>query len=213
MQADATQDTVPPEEEATDIKNPITIGVSLSTKPDVLTNAIAECEEKYRALLSVLEEAGVSEDQIQQNNFNIYPLYYGSGQGSTYQANTQIIVKTDPHNIEKLSSAIRKVDTVFVENAVISVSDEAIDSARKDLTPQAIGNARERASEMVVSLGLEIKGIKTIEAATGQGQNPYGGEILYRGVKILQPYYYQGIGGDLSVSVAVEFELVGPSKN
>jgi uncharacterized protein YggE len=212
VQADATQDTVPPEE-VTDIKNPITIGVSLNTKPDVLTNAIAEYEEKYRALLSVLEEAGVSEDQIQQNNFNIYPLYYGSGQGSTYQASTQIIVKTDPDNIEKLSSAIRKVDTVFVENAIISVSDEAIDSARKDLTQQAIGNARKRASEMVASLGLEIKGIKTIEAATGQGQNQYGGEILFRGVKILQPYYYQGISGDISVSVTVKFELGEPSKN
>ncbi|MEM3094934.1 MAG: SIMPL domain-containing protein, partial [Nitrososphaera sp.] len=189
------------------VKNPITIGVSLNTKPDVLTSAIAEYEAKYRTLLSILEEQDISEDQIKQNNFNIYPQYYGSSQTATYQANTQIIVKTGVDNIQTVSSAIRQVDGVFVENVIISVSDEAIDNARQDLTQQAIANAQQRASEMVEPLGLEVKGIKSIEAVGSQGQNPYGGDVFYRGVKILQPYYYQSINGDISVSVMVEFEI------
>jgi len=205
--ADANGPVESDENATDDVKNPITIGVSLNTKPDVLTSAIDEYEAKYRTLLSVLEEQGVPEDQIKQNNFSIYPQYYGSSPTATYQANTQIIVKTDPGSIKAVSSAIRQVDSVFVENVIISVSDEAIDNARQDLTQQAIANAQERASEMVESLGLEVKGIKSIEAAGSQGQNPYGGEILYRGVKILQPYYYQSINGDISVSVTVEFEL------
>lgn len=206
------QQQEPEQQEETDIKNPITIGVSLNTKPDVLTKAIDEYEAKYRSLLSILEEQGVSEDQIKQNNFNIYPQYYGSSPATTYQANTQIIVKTDPDNIETVSGAIRQVDSVFVESVIISVSDGAIDDARKNLTQQAVANAQQRASEMVESLGLEVKGIKSIEATGSQGQNPYGGEIFYRGVKILQPYYYQSISGDISVSVTVEFELGEPSE-
>ncbi len=191
-----------------DMKNPITIGVSLNTKPDVLTKAIGEYEAKYRTLLSILEEQGIPKDQIKQNNFSISPQYYGSSPTATYQAYTQIIVKTDPDKIQTVNKAIRQVDGVFVENVVISVSDEAIDNARKDLTTQAIANAQQRASEMVESLGLEVRGIKSIEAAGSSGQNPYGGgEILYRGVKIIQPYYYQSINGDISVSVTVEFEL------
>lgn len=195
------------EDNATLTGTPITIGVNLSTPPAVLTEAIEEYEEKYRTLLGVLEELGIPEDQIQNNNFNIYPYYYGSSQANGYQANTQVIIKTDPTNIDAVSRAVREVDSAFVENVFISVSDVAIDEARKDLTDQAIANARERASEMVDALGLEVTGIKSIEAATGSS-NQYGGEVQYRGVKIVQPYYYQNIGGDISVSVTVEFELV-----
>lgn len=202
---DTQQDT--DSEEESDIKNPITIGVSLNTKPDVLTKAIEEYEEKYRSLLSVLEEQGISEGQITQNNFSIYPLYYGGEQVSTYQAYTQIVVKTDPDNIETVSNAAAEVENAFVESVIVSVSDEAIDDARKDLTQDAIASAQQRATEMAEPLGLEVKGIKSIEAASGQSQNPYGGEIFYRGVKIVQPYYYQAISGDISVSVTVEFEL------
>jgi hypothetical protein len=60
---------------------------------------------------------------------------------------------------------------------------------------------------MVEALGLQVAGIKSIEADTGQSVSPYGGEFLYRGVKIVQPYYYQGVSGDVSVSVTVEFDL------
>jgi hypothetical protein len=30
---------------------------------------------------------------------------------------------------------------------------------------------------------------------------------VYRGVKVLQPYYYQNLSGNISVSITVEFEL------
>jgi uncharacterized protein YggE len=187
-------------------ENPITIGVTLSTKPAVLTEAIAEYEQKYMDLLAVLEEVGIPEDQIQQNNFSIYPVYYGSNPATSYNAYTQVIVKTNPENIDEATEAVRDIDTTFVENVFLSMSDEAIDNAREDLTSQAIANAQERASEMVEALGLQVAGIKSIEADTGQSVSPYGGEF-YRGVKIVQPYYYQGVSGDVSVSVTVEFEL------
>jgi uncharacterized protein YggE len=193
--------------EVVETENPITIGVAINVEPAVLTEAIDMYEEKYIALLAVLEEVGISEDQIQANNFNIYPAYYGSGQVTSYVANIQLVINTDPSNINEVTAAVKEVDSTFVENVIISVSDEAIDRARADLADQAIANARERASEMVEELGLELAGIKSIEAATGSSFNQYGGEVLYRGVKIVQPYYYQSITGDIAVSITVEFEL------
>lgn len=194
-------------EERTEVENPITIGVTLSVEPAVLSEAIEEYEEKYRAMVAVLEEQGISDDQIQNNNFNIYPYYYGNGPVSSYQANTQVIIKTSPDNINEVTTAVKEIEKGFIENVIISVSDEAIDNARKELTDQAIANARERASEMVEALGLEVAGIKSIEAATGSSISPYGGEFMYRGVKIVQPYYYQSVSGDIAVSITVEFEL------
>jgi uncharacterized protein YggE len=99
------------------------------------------------------------------------------------------------------------VNDAFVENVFISVSDGAIDKARQDLSQQAIADARSRAEEMAQPLGLQVKGIKSIEAGTSQTPNPYGGDIVYRGVKVLQPYYYQNLSGNISVSITVEFEL------
>jgi uncharacterized protein YggE len=194
-------------EERAAIENPITIGVTLSVEPAVLTEAIEKYEEKYRTLQGVLEELNIPENQIQNNSFQIFPVYYGNSQTSSYQANTQVIVRTNPDRIDDVSAAIREVDNTFVENVMISVSDQAIDDARKDLTDKAIANARERASEMVDDLGFEVAGIKSIEAATGSSISPYGGEYMYRGVKIFQPAYYQAISGDIAISIAVEFEL------
>jgi uncharacterized protein YggE len=194
-------------EEPAAIENPITIGVTLSVEPAVLTEAIEKYEEKYRTLQGVLEELNIPENQIQNNSFQIFPVYYGNSQTSSYQANTQVIVRTNPDRIDDVSAAIREVDNTFVENVMISVSDQAIDDARKDLTDKAIANARERASEMVDDLGFEVAGIKSIEAATGSSISPYGGEYMYRGVKIFQPAYYQAISGDIAISIAVEFEL------
>jgi len=201
---------IPPAEDSEDpaaVENPITIGVTLSVEPAVLTEAIEKYEEKYRTLQGVLEEVGIPESQVQNNNFQIYPVYYGNGQASSYQANTPVIVRTTPDRINDVSTAIREVDNTFVENVMISVSDKDIDDARKDLTDKAIANARERASEMVDDLGFEVAGIKSIEAATGSSISPYGGEYMYRGVKIVQPAYYQAVSGDIAVSITVEFEL------
>ena len=210
QEANVDSGSVPPSDNATDEeaqKNPITIGVTLNTKPDILTKAIDEYSGKYKNLLKVLDEVGVSEDQVQQNNFNIYPVFYGQSPTSDYNANTQVIVRTAPENIEKVTSAVLDVNNAFVENVFMSVSVDAIDQARKDLSQQAIADARSRAEEMAQPLGLQVKGIKSIEAGTSQSPNPYGGDIVYRGVKVLQPYYYQNLSGNISVSVTVEFEL------
>jgi uncharacterized protein YggE len=198
----------PTSNETTDeIKNPITIGVTLNTKPDVLTKAVDEYEGKYRKLLEVLDEVGIPEDQVQQNNFNIYPVFYGQSPTSDYNANTQVIVRTAHENIEKVTRAVLDVNNALVENVFMSVSDDAIDIARKDLSQQAIADARSRAEEMAQPLGLQVKGIKSIEVGNSQSPSPYGGDIVYRGVDVLPPYYYQNLSGNISVSVTVEFEL------
>ena len=185
---------------------PIAIGVSLNTKPDVLTNAIAEYEQKYRALLDILDQVGISEDQVQQSNFNIYPMYYGPSQNNGYQAYTQVIVKTDPRNIEAITEAVRDADS-YVENVFLSVSDAAIEEVRKGLTQAAFDNARSRAQEMADSLGLEIMGVKSIDASANEPRAPYGETYVYKGLYLRPPYYYPQPVGEATAAVTVKFEL------
>lgn len=206
-EAGISQEFTPDGNESATEENPIAIAVSINTKPDVLTKAIAEYEEQYRKLLGVLEEVGVSEGQVQQSSFNIYPLFYGPTQNSGYSANAQIVVMTDTDNIESVTEAVQAVGNAYVENVIISVSDATLDEARAQLSQEAISNARDRAEEMASPLGLNVTGINSIEADTSQTPNQYGGEIVYRGVRILQPYAFQSVAGTVSVSITVEFEL------
>ncbi len=198
----------PPVEEG---GNPITIGVFINTKPDVLTSAIEEYEGKYRQLLTIMDEEGIPRDQIRQNNFYIYPNFYGPSVSSGYNMSTQLVVKTSADNIKKVTDAVTSVGGAFVENTFLSISDAAIDEARKELGRQAFDNAKSRADEIAESLGLEVKGVKRIEAS-GSDNNPnYGYSVFeYRGVKIIPPYYYQNMTGEISVSQTVEFELGSP---
>jgi hypothetical protein len=51
--------------------------VTLDTKPDVLTKVVDEYACKYKKLIEVLDEVDISGDQVQQNNFKIYSVFYG----------------------------------------------------------------------------------------------------------------------------------------
>jgi len=167
-----------------------TVIVNVQAQPDDLTEVLTEQEVKVADVKAAVEGA-VSDAKVSIGTRSIYPYYSGYG---------------TPVN-DDVTAAVRDVDNVFVESVFTSVSDEGIDKARKDLTEQAIANAQESASEMVEPLGLEVSGIRSIEAQTGQSVSPYGNEIMYHGVKIVQPYYYQSVTGDVSVSITVEFEL------
>jgi uncharacterized protein YggE len=206
---------VPPMENQTDNEtspelssSPVTIQVSLITEPAILEDAIAEYDEKYQTLLDIVGEAGLPQDAVQIGYFNIQPVFYGSSQTDRFSAYTQMIVRTDPENIEPITGAVQEVGDAYVENTFMSLSDSAIDSARENLTQQAMDSARDRADEIAAELGMEVTGIENVDASANMPTGQYPGEIRnYRGVQITPYYYYQYTTGQVSVSMVVEFAL------
>ena len=188
--------------------SPVTISVSLITEPGTLEDAIAEYDEKYQTLLDIVGEVGLSEDAVQINYFNIQPVFYGSSPSDSYSAYTQLVVRTNPENIEAITDAMQEVGDAYVENVFMSISDSAIDSAREELSQQAMESARDRADEIAAQLGLEVQGIESVDASAGTPTGQYPGEIrTYRGVQITPYYYYQYTTGQVSVSMVVEFAV------
>ncbi|MGQ0796105.1 MAG: SIMPL domain-containing protein [Nitrosopumilaceae archaeon] len=195
-----------PEAGATeDQSDQITINVAINTKPDSLNNVLDEYEKKYTMLLQLLEEIGVSSDKIKPANVSINPYYYGPGQTASYQTYSQVIVKTNTANIEKISDLVRK-EGAYVESTFISVSDNSIEKARDELNQKAFDNARSRAEAMAKLAGLNVGGIVKIES-TNNVINPYSGVSSYKGLYVIPPYYYQSMNGEIATSVTVEFEL------
>jgi len=188
--------------------NPVTISVSLITEPGTLEDTIKQYDEKYQKLLDVAEQADLPQDAVQTNYFNIQPVFYGSSQSDRFSTYTQLVVRTDPDNIEAITNAVQDVSNAYVENTFMSLSDSAIDSAREDLTKQAMESARDRADEIAAEMGMNVTGIKSVDASTNISAVQYPGDIrTYRGVQIAPPYYYQYTTGQVSVSMAVEFAL------
>ncbi len=195
--------------------SPIILGVSLNTTPNTLNKVISEYTQKYKELLDVLREAGVSANQVQQTNLNINPIYYTPPiQNVTYSSNTLIYVSTSTVNLEKVVNEAQ-IAGGNVQNFYLSVSDSTIDKARKALYQKAVENATTRAREIVEPLGLEVKGINSIDATTAaeQAQSPYvggGTPIFYRGLHIIQQFNPPPNTTELSASIIVEFGLCTP---
>jgi len=192
--------------EAKKDSNKMTLNVSINTKPGKLDAVLTEYDEKYKKLVSILEEAGIAADQIKPANVNVNPYYYGPTQTSTYQTYSQIIVKTDARNIEKVSSVAQK-QGAFVENTFLSVSDESLEKLRDRLYSQAFDTAKLRAESMAKLAGMKVGPVKNIESTTSI-VNPYNGYQSYKGLYVIPPYYYQSMSGEIAASIIVEFEMV-----
>lgn len=183
----------------------ITINVAINTKPDTLNKVLDEYQEKYTKLLQLLKDIGISADNIKPANLSINPYYYGPGQSTSYQTYSQVIVKTNSQNIEKISDIVRK-EGAYVESTFMSVSDSSIEKARDELNQKAFDSAKTRAEAMANIAGLKVGGIVKIENSNNV-INPYNGVSSYKGLYIIPPYYYQSMNGEIATSMTVEFEL------
>ena len=193
---------IPGEEESE--SNQITLNVAVSTKPASISDAVEAYENKHQKLLQILtEEIGVSHENIQPANVNINPLYYGPvNQNSLYNSYSQIFVKTNPDNIEKIISAVNEHDA-FVENVMISVSDEQLSGAEDDLNLAAFNDAKAKAEKMAQMTGLKIGGVQSIESVI----EPMEQRRTFHGnLYPVDPWRYND-SGEVGVSVTVEFEL------
>ena len=193
-----------PTEEEEDESNQITLNIAVSTKPASISDAVEAYEEKHQRLLQILtEEIGIAHEKIQPANVNINPLYYGPvNQNSLYNSYSQIFVKTNPDNIEKIISTVNEHDA-FVENVMITISDEQLSGAEDDLNLAAFNNAKLKAEKMAQMTGLKVGGVQSIESIT----EPMEQRRTFHGnLYPVDPWRYND-SGEVGVSVTVEFEL------
>ena len=185
--------------------NQITLNIVVSTKPAPINEAVDVYEQKHQKLLEILtKEIGITHDKIQPANVNINPLYYGpANQNSIYNTYWQLFVKTDPDNIEKITTVVQQQEA-FVENVMLSISDESLEQAQDQLNLEAFDNAKTRAQKLAQMAGLDIGGVQGIESVTEpmEQRRTFNGGLY----PIDQWRYYDS--GEIGVSVTVEFELV-----
>ena len=181
------------------------MNVVIDTKPDTLQNTANAYQTRLATLTKILDENGIPSSDTKQNQVNFNQAYTNPVQYSSFSANTDVIVKTDPRNLDKIVNATKDANA-SISGISFSVSDSAIDSARKQLTQNALEGATKNAQNIIEQSGLQIKGIKKIEINPAIS-NQAGNAVPYNGVRIItsDPFYYAT--GQTTVSVNVEFEV------
>ena len=198
-----TGDNLTPDKQET--KSQVTMNLVIDTKPDTLQNTANAYQARLATLTKILDENGIPSSDTKQNQVNFNQVYTNPVQYSSFSANTDVIVKTDPRNLDKIVNATKDAKA-NISSISFSVSDSAIDSARKQLTQNALEDATKNAQNIIEQSGLQIKGIKKIEINPAIS-NQAGNAVPYNGVRIItsDPFYYAT--GQTTVSVNVEFEV------
>jgi uncharacterized protein YggE len=180
--------------------------VVISAGPAPLDEAVSQYEEKFQNLTSTLEQIGIPSEDVVPSEINTEPAG-ADGQPSTsgdasYQAYSSIIVTAAMEDIDEVVAAAQAAGAT-PQNVLLSVSDARMEEARKELTLEALDNARGRAADVAESLGMQVKDVLSIDVTTGPNTSSSYSDLY----QILLSSYQQSQGTELIVTVTAEFEI------
>lgn len=178
----------------------------MDLEPDNINNVVEKYQSKIDSLTTALKDYQVPTENIRQGSVYFNPIYYGQSSAKLFTAYTQIFVKVNMQDVEKVMDAAKTSGANF-ENMFLSYSSSTTDALRQELTQKAIENAQSRAMEIIGPMGLQIKGIKSITVNSGIPQSQYGNTIVQNGIGLRFPYYDTNQANEVFVSATVEFEV------
>lgn len=159
----------------------ITVGVTThASDANTAQNTNAATSDKvYKAIRAL----GISEKDIQTNNYNFYPTYQNENGRSSringYTVNNSITVVV--RNIDltgKVIDASLNAGANEVNSLDFSLSNQSL--IRKEATLSAINNARDKAEIIAKGLGRHIVGIKNVSESTGYiGSRRYNNAAIF----------------------------------
>jgi uncharacterized protein len=167
----------------------VTLSLSVETTNKTANAALNENSEAMNKALSALNVAGVRENETSTSFFNISPNYNLTDQQErqdqyfpppiesrdiiSYTVTNSITV--DSYNFLNVSQWI---DTAVqagvndVSSIYFSLSDERSEAIKNDLLKQAVANAKSKADIAATALGLNVRGVKSINIDSVSGFPP-----------------------------------------
>lgn len=160
---------------ATEFVSPdlVTVQFGVDTQAKTAKDAINSNSQLMNAMVSTIENGGITKDEISTAGFSIYPVYndtvidYATGMHKSvlvgYKASNTLYVKTT-----KLSMAGDVIDTAVgaganrVDYISFSLSPDKQQSLQDDLLGKAVLDAKSRAEKALDPLGQKIIGVKTV---------------------------------------------------
>ena len=151
----------------------VTVQFGVDTEGKTAQEAISSNAQIMNAVVSSVQNLGITKDEISTAGFTIYPIYNDTVPDlktgvhksvlAGYRASNTLYVKTT-----KLSLAGNIIDTAVsaganrVDNVSFSLSPAQQQSIQDDLLSKAVLNAKSRAEKALDPLGQKIIGVKMV---------------------------------------------------
>ena len=161
--------------------------------------------DKMNAIIEVLKQNGLTNENITTSNFQITPNYDYEGSDPdriiSYTALNMIELKSSSNaNISKFIDLAISNGANRVENIEFVTSKNTLDEVSLDLLKEAFANAKEKANILATEANFTITGIKQIDTSSGEGYYP-------------PSYSYKDYGGSTAESMPTPPTQIVPAKN
>jgi len=142
----------------------ITLGVQID-KVVKADEALSQLNDKVKNIIKEVKAVGISEEEIQTQNYSLYPQYDYKDNISVvsgYNANQQLVIKVSAYDQDK--EKLNRVITAASKAGANQVSSLVFDSSKlNDLKQEArlkaIEDAKSKAQDLAVKAGVELKEI------------------------------------------------------
>lgn len=186
----------------------ITIGVH--TEKPTASEATAQNSTDTEAVIKAIKAAGVADDDIQTNNFNIYQNYQtdpttGARTGSTYMVdNTVSVTVRDLAKLGSLLDSTVKAGANNVNSIQFDLADKT--KALSEARAKAVKAARAQAEELATAAGVTLGNIQTISTS----ENTPGPVFYAKGGGMAMDAASVPVSAgtmDISVNVTLSYEI------
>jgi len=184
------------------------INVGVETFAETVEEATSENQATVESIMAALEAEGISREDIQTSNYNLWAEQIYGDRGpegiAGYRVSNQVrVVIRDIEQVGNLIAAVTGAGANNIYGVSFSVADPA--ALEAEARAEAIANARERAESLAELSGVELGDVAVISEVIGQsGPMPFGDRGMGGGA-MAEGAAAPGISpGQLSVGVEVQ---------
>jgi uncharacterized protein YggE len=192
------------------------VSIGILTQGDTADGVQAESSKKINKIIDFIKKQGLSDEDINTSQFNIYPNQdYREGRSiiTGYQANQTITIKVHGVNesTEKLSKILGGVTSQGANQVNgVSLSFNDPDEYRQQAREKAIIKAKEKAAQLAEASGLRLGKVVSVSENSAYPAMPYlegiGGYGGGGDAKAVSPNIEPG-SQDIIASMNIVFEV------
>jgi uncharacterized protein YggE len=176
------------------------LNIPISTTPDTFYDTVKKFHSQVSTIKEILKSGGISDNDISVDPLRINQVFSGQQASSAYNSDTNIVITTSVGDLSKVTDVANNAG-VGMGRITMTISQKTLDSAKKELSQQALDDALAQAHQIADGAGLTIKSIQDIQLSPPVVSHDI--PVRYNGPVAVVPDFYSS--GQLAVTATVKF--------
>lgn len=162
--------------QVTGIPDTVVVTLGVESQGEQAAEALAANNQRTSAIIEILEQAGVAEEDIRTSQFSIFPRYDNEGRSITGYTVTNLLTArvSDSADAGALidAAAAAAGNDVRVQSVQFEIDDKG--SLYADARADAVAQARAQAEQLADAAGVDLGGVRSIvESSTASPPFPF----------------------------------------